>query len=351
MKSVYVTFDRLDPNNGAGLVCLHEIKALRTISECRVIEQKDITGASQYEFNPFLYDYFAAQLPNHLEKGLVPNLLHLSCSPGNSILEKFHPGKYCVNVVAHDLQESINEHEMVYGKGSYHFKHNTDPYLHSILLKHATGADVIFTPSSTSKIWIDKNIPGKRVEVIPHGTEIPDSFAPYPDHFILGYLGASGPDKGLIYLLSAWRGHTSPHELVFGGSCCKSLTDQLNEFYPTVHLLGWVDKVADFYNQISVYIQPSVTEGFGIEIIEAMAYGRPVIASRGAGGADAISDGIDGFVVPPRDVDALVKKINFFIDNPALIPIMGANARRKALNYSWDKIEQKYIQVYKELLV
>jgi glycosyltransferase involved in cell wall biosynthesis len=345
MKSIYVTFDNLDPNNGAGLVCLHEIKALKSVSDCEVYQRKDITGASEYEFIPFLYDYFAAQKIPFSE--CVPNILHLSCSPGIAIRNKIHPAKYCTNIVAHDLEESIKEHELFYGKGSYQYKHNTNPYLHKVLLEHAQYADLIFTPSSTSAEWIRKNIDNPKISVIPHGTEIPESYGPYPDKFTVGYLGAFGPDKGLGYLISAW--HKKPQgELLFGGTC-KSALNGHNGFQNT-RLLGWVDKVSDFYNQLSVYVQPSVTEGFGIEIIEAMAHGRPVIASRGAGGADAITDGVDGFVVAPRDIDGLAKKISFFIDNPNVIPIMGANARTKALQYSWDKIEKRYIKAYEELL-
>jgi glycosyltransferase involved in cell wall biosynthesis len=258
-----------------------------------------------------------------------------------------------VNIVAHDLQISIDEHELFYGQGSYPFKHNTDPYLHTLLLKHATGADVIFTPSSTSADWINKNIPNrKRVIVIPHGTEIPDSYLPLPDKFVAGYLGASGPDKGLGYMLSAWEKDPTG-EMILGGTCCQFLAESLKLVparFPNVKLLGWLDKVSDFYNQISIYIQPSVTEGFGIEILEAMAYGRPVIASRGAGGADVISEGIDGFVVPPRNIDAMASKIKWFRDNPRATQIMGENAREKAKHYTWNIIENRYEKVYSELL-
>jgi len=55
-----------------------------------------------------------------------------------------------------------------------------------------------------SKEWIDKNIGGKRVEVIPHGTTIPKEVKPLPSDYTVGYLGALGPDKGVLYLILAW---------------------------------------------------------------------------------------------------------------------------------------------------
>jgi glycosyltransferase involved in cell wall biosynthesis len=349
-RALYVTFDTLDPNNGAGLVCMHEVNALKkVVDDVFVIQRNTITGADLYEFNPFLYDYFAAQVA----PGGMFDIVHLSCSPAIAILDRVRTHHYTVNIVAHDLQVSIDEHELYYGKGSYPFKHNTNEYLHKLLLKHADDADCIFTPSSTSKEWIDKNIPSrKNVRIISHGTEIPEEFGIFPDHFTLGYLGAFGPDKGLIYLFEAWK-QCHQGELLLGGNCHNVLLPVLQanpNAYPETSLLGWVDHVSQFYNQITAYVQPSVTEGFGIEILEAMAYGKPVIASRGAGGADVITDCVDGFVVPARDVSAIVDKVRFFMDNPEKAKEMGIAARETAKKYSWDKIEDKYISTYKEIL-
>ena len=338
-KAIYVTFDKLDPNSGAGLVCLHEINALKkVINNLVVIERKDILGADMYDFNPFLYDYFASLV--------VPSdnvdILHLSCSPANAILRAVRAHHYVVNIVAHDLQVSIDEHELYHGKGSYPFKHNTNEYLHSLLLKHTDNADMILTPSSSSAKWINSNLSNHNVTIIPHGTEIPEKVEPLPSQLSFGYMGAFGPDKGLIYLFDAWNRRESLDDiLVFAGSCCNAIQGT-----GTIKMLGWVNNISEFYNQISVYIQPSVTEGFGIEIIEAMAYGRPVIVSSGTGGADAVQDGINGFVVPPRDSDAIRSKIKWFNDNPQMIVEMGNKARETAQQYSWDKIENRYVEFY-----
>lgn len=340
MKSAYVTFDRFDYNNGAGKVCVHEMNALRTVTNSIArVTRDEIAGADKYDFNPFLYDYFASFL---VPEGL--DLLHLSCSPGMAILAKAKPKHYVVNIVAHDLETSITEHELYNGKGTYPFKHNTDPYLHMRLLQHANNADMIFTPSYASARWIKANIDSEvKVKVIPHGVDIPDHFAPLPSDFSVGYLGAFGPDKGLIYLYNACIGTTT---LILGGTCCNVAP----KLFHQARCLGWLNDVADFYNQISVYIQPSVTEGFGIEILEAMSYGRPVIVSSGAGGADVVSNGIDGFVVQPRDVSGIFDKIKFLKEYPNALREMGLRAREKSKKYQWDKIEKMYMDVYQEIL-
>jgi glycosyltransferase involved in cell wall biosynthesis len=343
ISSVYITFDELIPTSGAGLVCLHEIEALKKVSdEISIFERKNNYGGL-YEFNPFLYDYFGAEMYN----GKSPDILHLSCSPGNRILEVLKPKHYVVNIVAHELKTSIDEHELYYGKGSYQFVHNTNEYLHKRLLNHAKNASMILTPSSTSADWIRKNIREDRITIIPHGTEIPITVSKFPEKFTIGYLGAAGPDKGLPYLHHAYQLMPSYEttSMLYGGNCGNFMKQ-----FDGAKILGWVKDISEFYNQISVYVQPSVTEGFGIEIIEAMAYGRPVIASRGAGGADAITDGYDGFVVPAKDVNAMMIRLQWFKENPEMMKEMGLRARDKAKESEWCKIEDKYERMYSEVL-
>lgn len=345
--SVYCTFDEIRKTSGAGLVCYHEIQALSRVTELtKIIERKDYP--QQYEFNPFLYDYFAARLiPKEVD------LLHLSCSPGLAILDSVRPNHYIVNIVAHDLNVSIEEHERYYGVGTYPFKHNTDPYLHELLLKHTENADCIICPSTSAERWINNNLKVKRVKVISHGCEIPDRFNSIPPKFAVGYLGAFGPDKGLIYLMIAWNNFVKDSELIFAGSGSQpiqQLATNIIKNNSTYRILGWVNNISDFYNQISVYVQPSVTEGFGIEILEAMSYGRPVIVSSGAGGSDAVRDGIDGFIVPPRNPQAILDKLSYFKSNPNKIPEMGINARERAKEFTWSRAEKKYEELYNEIL-
>jgi glycosyltransferase involved in cell wall biosynthesis len=346
-ESVYITFDNVDPNSGAGKVCFHEINALKSLSNLFVLSQPDLKHINEiYGFNPFLNDYFASRV---LPKNVHVDLLHLSCSPGTAILDRLKPEKYVVNIVAHDLKTSVEEHEKYYGKNSYPFKHNTDTFLHEHLLKHAQDADMIITPSSSAKKWIEENIRKDRITVIPHGCDIPASYKPQPDNLVVGYLGAFGPDKGLPYLYTAYKelGWIGTDSVMLWGGTCSEFAQRNFQGTKTT---GWLNDVADFYNQISVYVQPSITEGFGIEILEAMAYGRPVIATSGTAGPDVITDGVDGFVVKPGNFVELMQKLKFFKDNPQAIKEMGFRASQKAKQYTWEIVEQRYKKMYAEVL-
>ena len=352
-KAAYVTFDNLDPNSGAGTVCLHEIDALKKVADmAQVISRPDIVGLNHYPFTPFTADYFAARAYNGPE-GV--DLLHLSCAPGLALLDRIRPKHYVVNCPAHDLKISIDQHERYYGKGSYNFIHNTDPVLHELLLRHAKYADAVITPSTSSAKWIEENIKPQRIEVISHGCDIPATISPLPAEFRCGYLGTFGPDKALENLLMAWKFFTGKGKLVFGGNCKDGvlwLASQMGMMgnMGNYELTGWVKNISDFYNGISVYCQCSSSEGYGIETIEAMAHGRPVIVSSGAGSADAVTDGVDGFIVRPRDPQAILEKLELFYQNPTKVAEMGAMAREKAKKYEWSVIEARYIQFYKGIL-
>lgn len=275
-SSVYITFDYVSLETGAGKVCIHEIEALKRSTNLKTVISKEHISKhidQHYPFNPFLYDYFAADLVN----GPV-DMAHLSCSPGMAILNKLRPKRSLVNIVAHDLKTSIEEHKRIFGD-NYPYIHNVDPYLHKALLKHAKKADVVLTPSKGSAKWIKENIGPKRIEVIAHGCDLPEKVEPIPEEFKAGYLGVFGPDKGLIYLLMAWD-HLDykDAEFLFAGDCgvsLKAVIPALTDNNPRYRLLGRIPDVSEFYNSISILVQPTVTEGFGMTVPEAMIHCVP----------------------------------------------------------------------------
>ncbi|GAJ12465.1 unnamed protein product, partial [marine sediment metagenome] len=192
----------------------------------------------------------------------------------------------------------------------------------------------------------------RNVVVIPHGVTLPKQVKPIPEKFDCAYIGAVDPDKGLIYLINAWGMLNYPDSrLILAGGGTETLEPfirQLNDKGQFL-LLGRVPDVAEIYSACSVYIQPSPTEGFGIEVLEAMAHGRPVIVSEGAGASDLVEDSVTGFVVPIRDPAAIADRINWFRNNREKIPEMGQKARREARNFTWDKIRRQYARIFLSL--
>ncbi|WP_066480548.1 MULTISPECIES: glycosyltransferase family 4 protein [unclassified Sphingomonas] len=93
---------------------------------------------------------------------------------------------------------------------------------------------------------------------------------------------------------------------------------------------GHVDNVADWIRDASVFVLPSYREGVPRSTQEAMAMARPVVTTSAVGCRETVEEGVNGFMVPPRDAEALAAAMMRFVDQPGLIPAMGAASRAMA---------------------
>lgn len=354
MNSLFISLD-LGTNSSGNLVSEHELEFLKSTSDSTIqLGYQDISPkVYNLPDNPFLADYLALHKLSQLDLSNV-DIAHFYGTTYTNTIRYLHArGIRCTNTIAaHDRIESIKEFEIL--GYQYPFNHVSDNRLWLIYSGAMHETDIVITPSeSSAKFLTSENC--KRIEIIPHGIDIPksDKIIPISDNFKVGYLGAIGPDKGLKYLIQAWSLlNYKDNILIFGGINSNELGPFINRYATggKFHLTGLIENIADFYNNISIYVQPSVTEGWGIEVIEAMSFGRPVICSDGAGAADAIKNGFNGFIVPKRDPQVIANKIQYFKDNPKEIERMGENARNKSLNYDWSVIRQKYTDSWKSII-
>jgi glycosyltransferase involved in cell wall biosynthesis len=101
-------------------------------------------------------------------------------------------------------------------------------------------------------------------------------------------------------------------------------------------------------------VLPSISrlEAFGIALIEAMACGKPVVASSIPGPGEIVEDGVTGYLVPPKDASGLAKAISLIIQNEDMAKRMGKEGRRRVEdNYTWERVTSRYDRLYNELLV
>jgi D-inositol-3-phosphate glycosyltransferase len=105
-----------------------------------------------------------------------------------------------------------------------------------------------------------------------------------------------------------------------------------------------------YYAAAEMVVMPSHYESFGMVALEAMAMGRPVIASEVGGLAFLINDGLDGYHVPTRDPEALAGRIYELLSNPNCREEMGRAARRNAERFDWGIIARRLLDVYRDLL-
>jgi glycosyltransferase involved in cell wall biosynthesis len=158
------------------------------------------------------------------------------------------------------------------------------------------------------------------------------------------FVGQITQRKGISYLVDAFQKAGLPNsELVLVGQPCGSggAWRRLPAVRHIPHVPRW--ELPDLYGKSDVFVLPSLIEGFPQTALEAMACGLPVIVSENTFGEDVICDGRDGFVIPIRQVDAIVDRLRFLHQNPAKGHEIGLNARRRAEDFSWEHYGQRII--------
>ena len=105
-----------------------------------------------------------------------------------------------------------------------------------------------------------------------------------------------------------------------------------------------------YYSAAEAVVVPSQYESFGMVALEAMACGTPVVASQVGGLAYLVQDGVTGYTVPVDEPDELARKLASILEDPALHQRLGTQAIKVAQDYAWEKIAQKLLVVYEELL-
>ncbi len=110
--------------------------------------------------------------------------------------------------------------------------------------------------------------------------------------------------------------------------------------------LGWQRNVADVMNAFDIFVLPSLNEGMGKVIVEAMAMGKPVVASRVGGILDLVDHGTNGLLVPPADPTALAEAILRLLDDPDERSRMGTKGRETAGRYDAASMVQKIDKLY-----
>jgi glycosyltransferase involved in cell wall biosynthesis len=117
-----------------------------------------------------------------------------------------------------------------------------------------------------------------------------------------------------------------------------------------VRFLGYQEAVTTIVRECDVFVLPSLLEGFGIAVVEAMALGVPVVASATGGIPEIITDGEDGLLVPPGDSSALAAAIRRLLTDDALREAIVGRARERAKRFTASVMAEQYREWYEELL-
>lgn len=252
-------------------------------------------------------------------------------------------------------------------------KHNTNDFRKKIywgLLDHLLSrpASCVIAVSRSVQKFISRYefIPSKRITVIYHGVDV-SRFRRHRtaakqraelnikrNDFVIGIVGRLTRQKGHKYLLEAVsilaRKTKEVRLLVIGTG---ELEQELRQYSRTlgiekyVDFLGYRGDVAELYSLMNVLCLPSIFEGLGLALVEAMMCGIPVIGARVDGITEIIEDGVNGYLFPPRDSAALVD-ILFKIYKSGPDKKMIEHAESSALRFDFRKnlknIEREYLK-------
>jgi glycosyltransferase involved in cell wall biosynthesis len=197
--------------------------------------------------------------------------------------------------------------------------------------------DYIVVPSTIARDSFVRAGWGKKALVVHAGIDA-EFFKPSPtlesrEVFRVCYTGRVEIAKGVAYLLQAWKQLGLPKaELVLIGEVAAEMQSLVREYAtPNVRFMGFLpaDRVADWYRNSDVFAFPSVNEGLARVLLEAMACGLPVIATKASGAEDCVTPGADGTIVPERDPGALADAILWHFENRDALRAMGGTARAK----------------------
>jgi 2-deoxystreptamine N-acetyl-D-glucosaminyltransferase/2-deoxystreptamine glucosyltransferase len=222
------------------------------------------------------------------------------------------------------------------------------------------GADaVIALTPSTARMLRGDGIPSGRVHVIPPGYD-PALFAaaaadPFPGlpRPRVAYLGRLAPQKDVGTLLQAFALLPAGTRLLLvgDGPDRAALARRAQAFGGRVHFAGFVPHAAvpAVLAHVDLLVLPSLYEDLSSALIEAMAAGLPVVATRVGGTADLVHHGVNGLLVAPRDPAALAAAISQVLADPAAAARLSAAARRTAAGYAWPDLARKVLDIYRQV--
>jgi glycosyltransferase involved in cell wall biosynthesis len=206
------------------------------------------------------------------------------------------------------------------------------------------AASVVTAPCTFVKATlVEHGVDAEKIEVLPLGVDCAQ-FRPSsrpgdgkrPIRFL--FLGHVTARKGIPCLLEAWsRMGASGAELWIAGNVSEAVRPLLPQM-KGLRILGRLpeEQLAQTYRQCDVFVFPSFFEGFGLVLLEAMACGLPLISTEATAAPDLVKEGREGFVIPAGDSASLADRMSRFLDAPGLSQEMGAAARSRAAQFTWE---------------
>jgi Glycosyltransferase len=193
-----------------------------------------------------------------------------------------------------------------------------------------------------------------RLRVVHHGVHMPPGYAGPRENIIL-HVGAIQARKNVSRLITAFEGLATDWRLVLAGSAgfgAEEIQRQIaaSSARRRIEITGYVsrDQLQQLYRRASIAAFPSLDEGFGIPVLEAMANGIPVVTSNCSSLPEVAGDA--ALLVNPLDVEDLKSALRALIENNGLRERLQQQGKLRACEFTWAAAVEKTWAVYRELL-
>jgi len=225
-------------------------------------------------------------------------------------------------------------------------------------------ADAVVAVSNGLREYAFETTPEVPITVIPNAIELsvftPPRQREHEGSVRLLFVGRFNAFKNVETLLKA-AAHLKKMEIdnfelqLIGDGEQRSSLERLTveeELTRQVHFLGWVDRdaILNFYRQADLFVTATTWEGMPNTVLEAMACGLPVVASRASGLEELVTEGVNGYLVDINDHVALADRLVDLIDNPYERQRMGKESRKVAeQEFAWEYIAEQYVEIYQQI--
>lgn len=247
-----------------------------------------------------------------------------------------------------------------YSKQSLRFEYDKYKKIVDREVKELELCDMYFAPSSfVRESYAKNNISNNQIIINPYGVNL-NSFNGNRHNkienesvFRVVCVAQFNLRKGQYYLIEAWKKLNLPNsELILVGLSTDESSylirnnRDLFTYYPSIPNY----KLKEIFHNSSIFVLPSIYDGFGLVILEAMASGLPVITTENTAGKDIIENGKDGFVVPIANIDKLAETIEKLYLDVSLREYMSTNAIEKSKYYTWESYAKNLNIYYEKIL-
>lgn len=288
------------------------------------------------QYSSFLFDLLKEEAPDVIR-----------------IIDNAHPNRNYLNKVYNEKIESAGEFAKTYETEGEGFLVNEE--VARKFGEESKKADFHIVASQFSKMSVMYNgFDESRIVVAPYGVNN-TSFKPWEKDYEHGlkvlFVGEINQRKGIAQILEAAKKlHDKNIEfnlVGLGRDYCSELYAPYEKY---VNFRGRVsfEDLQMYYGTSHIFVFPSMGEGFGLVLLEALAAGLPLITSKNCGGPDIIEEGYNGFTIDAGSTEQLIEKIMWFYNNMGELPKMQQNAIQSIEHRRWDDYEEALISQLKE---